>query len=177
MAKFRFNLQPVLDQRERIEEDRKLAVARVQSERAALENQLREFQSAISAQKGDLRSAMGGAGDGSGGGTVIDAARLRVQAHASLTLQVKAHRVVLQLAGLHRRLDVARAALAVAARDRRAVEVLKERRFARWKAEQERRAATALDEMTTARAARSRRPADEGDADADTQFTTTEAIT
>jgi flagellar export protein FliJ len=90
---------------------------------------------------------------------------------------VKAQRVVLQLAGLHRRLDVARAALAAAARDRRAVEVLKERRFARWKAEQEHRAATALDEIATARAARTRRPADEDDADSGAQLTMNEAIT
>ncbi len=174
MAKFRFNLQPVLDQRERIERDRKLMVARVQSERAALENQLRDFQGAISAQKGDLRAAM--TGDGADGGTVIDAAKLRVQAHASLTLQVKAQRVVLQLAGLHRRLEVARAALATAAKDRRAVEVLKERRFARWKAEQDRRAATALDEIVTSRAARARQLAGDDGADGGMQFTMTEAI-
>jgi len=159
VAKFQFKLQPVLDQRERIERDRMLAVARVQSERSALENQLREFQAAIMAQKGDLRSAM--AGDGAGGGAIIDPAKLRVQAHASLTLQVKAQRVVLQLAGLHKRLEVAQAALAAAARDRRAVEVLKERRFARWKAEEDRRAGVALDEMVTSRAARSRQSADD----------------
>lgn len=148
MAKFRFNLQPVLDQRERIEEERKLVVAKLESERAALERQLREYQGAISAQKGDLRASM--SLDPSTGAAVVDPARLRVQAHASLTMQVRAQRAVLVLAGLHRRLEAARAQLAAAARDRKAVEVLRDRRFARWKAEHERREAAAIDEMGAA---------------------------
>jgi flagellar export protein FliJ len=152
MAAFRFNLQPVLEQRERIEEDRTLAVARLESERLAMEHQLREYQGALAAQKGDLRASMGGAG--AGGGVIVDPARLRVQAHASLTMQVRAQRVVLQLAGVHRRLEAARVLLAAATRDRRAVEVLRERRFARWKAERDRREAAAVDEIATGRAAR-----------------------
>jgi len=145
---FKFNLQPVLDQRERIEDDRKLAVAKLESERAALESQLRGYQEAITAQKGDLRSSM--ALEDARGVAVVDPGRLKVQAHASLTMQVRAQRVVLMLAGLHRRLETARAALAVAARDRRAVEVLRDRRFARWKAENDRREAAAIDEMGSA---------------------------
>jgi len=153
VARFRFNLQPVLDLRQRIEDDRTLMVAKLESERSALERQLREYQGALSAQKGDLRASMTGA-IGPGGGAIVDPARLRVQSHASLTMQVRAQRVVLQLAGLHRRLETARAALALAARDRRAVEVLRDRRFARWKAEEDRREAAAVDEIGTGRAAR-----------------------
>ena len=153
MSKFRFNLQPVLDLRQRIEDDRKLVVARIESERASLERLLREYQDALAAQKGDLRASMTGR-IGATGGAIVDPARLKVQAHASLTMQVRAQRTVLQLAGLHRRLDAARAALAAAARERRAVEVLRDRRFARWKAEQDRREFAAVDEIGTSRAAR-----------------------
>ena len=152
MARFHFNLQPVLEQRERIEQDRKLMVARLESERGLLERQLREYQGAISAQKGDLRASMV-AREGASF-AVVDPARLRVQAHASLTMQVRAQRVVLQLAGVHKRLEAARRSLALAARDRRAVEVLRERRFARWKAEQAHKEAAAVDEIGTGRAAR-----------------------
>jgi hypothetical protein len=56
--------------------------------------------------------------------------------------------------GLHRRIDAARLELLKATTDRKAVEVLRQRRYEAWRAEQARREAIALDEISTMRAGR-----------------------
>ena len=50
MARFRFSLQSVLEHREMIEEQKQLAVARLESERIRLEGQIRRYQQGISSQ-------------------------------------------------------------------------------------------------------------------------------
>ena len=47
MSKFRFNLQPVLALRQRIEDDRKLVVARIESERRAALPAVRQARLAL----------------------------------------------------------------------------------------------------------------------------------
>jgi len=61
---------------------------------------------------------------------------------------------VLELAGIHRRLETLREGLRAASRARRAVEILKERRFEAWRREQDRREQAELDEMAVIRGSR-----------------------
>jgi flagellar export protein FliJ len=62
-------------------------------------------------------------------------------------------RIVLELAGVHRRLDSARIALIEAARRRRAVELLRQQRLEQWQAAQDKAETDAIDELAVIRAA------------------------
>jgi len=155
VAKFRFNLEHVLEQRQRAERDAQIAFAAIDRERVAIENQIRGFQQHIVGFKRDLRGALGGAGDSGEGASPITLADVRLQAGASLMVMGKAQSAVLELAGVHRRLEDARAALLDAARGRQAVELLKEHRFEQWKTDQARREAMELDDLATMRHGRS----------------------
>jgi flagellar biosynthesis chaperone FliJ len=158
MARFVFKLQPVLDQRLREERERKIEVARLEKERVDYEGRLRRQQGFISESKGALRDAMGGAGHRaasvSEGGHRVNPSLLRLQATNALHLNYRAHQTVLGLAGLHKRLEEARGRLAEASKARRAIELLRERRYEEWRRERERRERIDTDELVTARAAR-----------------------
>lgn len=144
MARFRFQLQPVLDARLRAEDDRRREVSELEGERRRLEEGLRRRQEAITGTRDEVRSSLIGA---------VRPDELRSQANASLTHMRDAQRTVLELAGLHRRLETARASLAEAAKARRAIELVKERRQEAWRRENDRREQAALDELATNRAA------------------------
>lgn len=125
MARFRFQLEPVLKVRKRAEERAQLALAALDRQRLELEETLRRRQEEIRREKDALRGRL--VGD-------LDVRGLRLQAGSSVHLVRKAQQAVLALAGLHWRLGEARAALVEAARSRRAMELLRERRYGEWKA-------------------------------------------
>ena len=145
MAKFRFELQAVLNARLRAEELQQRRVAELEASRRKLEDGLRARQARIGESRAQLRGRLMGA---------IDPSMLRGQANASLAGMRDAQRVVLELAGIHRRLQSVMAELRAASRDRRAVEILKERRFEDWRREQDRREQADLDEIATIRGSR-----------------------
>ena len=145
MAKFRFELQAVLNARLRAEELQQRRVAELEASRRKLEDGLRARQARIGESRGQLRGRLMGA---------IDPSMLRGQANASLAGMRDAQRVVLELAGIHRRLQSVMAELRAASRDRRAVEILKERRFEDWRREQDRREQAELDEIAMIRGSR-----------------------
>ena len=145
MPRFRFQLQAVLDARLRAEREEHRRVAEMETERRRLEDGLRRRQSQIGEARSQLRGRLEGR---------IDASSLRGQANASLAEMRDAQRVVLELAGIHRRLETLREGLRAASRARRAVEILKERRFEAWRREQDRREQAELDEMTVIRGSR-----------------------
>ncbi len=147
MPRFRFQLQAVLDARLRAEREERRRVAELEASRRRLEDGLRRRQSQIGEARSQLRGRLEGA---------IDASSLRGQANASLAEMRDAQRVVLELAGIHRRLEVVREDLRKASRARRAVEILKERRFEAWRREEDRREQAELDEMAVIRGARRR---------------------
>lgn len=153
MAVFRFSLQPLLDLRERVERDRALVVAQLERERASIESQLREGQSRLEATRGDLREAVSGG--------VVSAGDLRLHASAAMGVEMRAHGLALRLAGVHRRLEEARSVLAEAAKERRAVELLRESRERAWRAAIAKREAAELDEIGTMRAGRHGAPGGE----------------
>lgn len=146
MAVFRFALQPVLNQRQRTEEERLVAVAELDRQRIDIEDQIRVLQGRIEFERGELRSGLD---------ATVQIAAIRMQASASLHAVAEAQKLVFRLAGLQQRIKVARARLAEAIAARKALELLKERRFAEWKAVLNRREDRMLDDVGTFGAIRS----------------------
>src|SRR5262245_3231010 len=140
-SKFTFSLDPLLRIRRLVEHEHQRAVARLERERLGLEDALRRQQAMIDADKQVLRNSLVGA---------IDVTRLRMHASASISLMRSAQRLALELAGLHRRLEKARADLIEASRRRRSIEALRERRHEQWKYQLERLESAALDELAAA---------------------------
>lgn len=169
-GKFRFRLQPVLEQRERIEQARQLHVAELERERLVVEEVLRACQRDIQAAKVDLRDRLAGTatagvtnGLGMDRGMVV-IPEVRAQASASIHLEAKARLAAMELAGAYKRLERARQELLQAATAKKAVELLKERRFQEWKDERNRFEALATDEAATQQFIRLRRESESGDA-------------
>ena len=153
MPRFHFSLDPLLEHRRHIERDRQVIVSQAERDRAAIEAEIRSYQTSIQDCKTHLHSAM--TTSSVQGRILINPAHLRMQAGAALGLRVKAQQAVLRLAGAHQRLNAARAHLLEATKARRAVEALKERRYREWLNEQRRREHIQADELATQRAARS----------------------
>ncbi|MBS0196846.1 MAG: flagellar export protein FliJ [Planctomycetes bacterium] len=145
MARFVFRLEPVLRQRRSVERLKQQALAKVQIERVALEEAIRECGRGIEAAKQEWRSQLAAGG-------VADLRGARLQAGASLHLTAQAQRAVIKLAGVVRRQEQARAELAAASARVKAVELLREAQLERWREEQNRIENAALDEIVTMRA-------------------------
>ena len=145
MPRFRFEMEPLLRARRQAEQVKQRAVANLERTRLALETRLRSNQEFISEGKRDQRGRLVG---------VLNLASLR--AHAGSTIQVmrQAQRTLLELAGLHRRLEAARAELTEAARERRAIELLRERRFEEWRKRLDRADDAVIDELAVQAAGR-----------------------
>lgn len=142
--RFVFGLQSLLEQRRRIEQEHQRRVAVLETDRLRLEERLREIQGQVSAAKGELRGRLGDSG------TRVVVRDVRFQAGATLALLVQAQSAALELAGVLKRLEAARGELLRATTARKAVQLLKDRRYAQWRAEVEKREAQANDEIGTA---------------------------
>jgi flagellar protein FliJ len=142
MPRFKFQLQSVLEHREVIERQKQRAVAELEVQRVRLENLIRECQRGLVAEAAALRECLGAS----------NIRGVRQQAAASMRLTVAAQRAALELAGVHKRIEAARADLLVAAKRRKAVDLLKERRRDEWRAEESRRELAAIDELAVMRA-------------------------
>ena len=154
MAKFRFSLERLLDRRLKEEEARRLVLTKIEAHRRALEDSLRERQREISAGREEWRQQLVGA---------VDPAALRHHAGASLGLLRKAQRTVLEMAGLEKSLGRAKEDLVEAARARRVLEILRERRFAAYQAVEARREREQLDEFAQEMDRRARLERDQTD--------------
>jgi len=153
-ARFIFPLQAVLDQRRRVEEVKQRAVAELERRRIDVERAIRERQNSIRLARADLRQRLSAERRADVPGlppTSVPLADVRMQAAASLHMIAAAQASVFELAGVMRRLDAARLELLQAAADRKAVELLKERRYDEWRREQLRREIAELDELTVTR--------------------------
>ena len=145
MARFVFRLEPLLTARRRTEQDARRVVAAFERERLGLEDELRRHQREITSGKQYMRGSMTGS---------LDMRSLRQGAGVTLHEIRKAHQVVLQLAGLGQRMESARAELLEAMTRRRAIELLREKRFDQWKIALDKAENAALDELAVGRAAR-----------------------
>ena len=147
MAKFQFKLDVLLEARKRNEDHCRCDVASLERKRQGLEDSLRLRQEHIGASRRSVRDRLVGR---------IESSAVRMQANASLALMRDAQRTVLELAGLHRRLQEARRILTDASVKRRAIELLRDRRFQEWRRHHVRREQAAQDELAIINAARTR---------------------
>lgn len=139
MAQFYFNLHAVLRQRELVEDQRQRELAAVQSKYAAMESQLRAMDEELRAVTEDLRQ-----------NRLIGRVNLEfLAAHRRFTLsmQRKALTLAEQMAPVKAAVDAARAALVEAAKQRKIMEKLREKREAAWKVEEARKELAATDEI------------------------------
>ena len=139
MATFRFNLQAVLRQRELAEQQRQREFADVQREYAALEAELRGMDDTVKSATDDLRDKhLVGR---------ISVEYLAAHRRFTLAMQRKAVEHAQRMSAVRQRLEAARAALVEAAKHRKAMEKLRERRRDDWQGDQNRREAAATDEV------------------------------
>jgi flagellar protein FliJ len=148
VARFIFELEAVLKQRLAEEREHQLAVAALEREKSLLESSIRACQQDLAVERDELRDQL------ASGPATLDLRGVRFQAGASLRLIALAQRAVLQLAGLHKRIDAARLKLLQATMRRKGVEMLKERRLEEWKLRQKKAEDAALDELNVVRAGR-----------------------
>lgn len=145
MARFRFKLDPVLKARRSVEQSKQRALAELHQQRIAMEDVLKIHQQQIDRSRGSMRDVLVGH---------VNTLDLRGHAAATMRLMARAQGVAMELAALHRRIDHARLELLSAARDRRAIELLREQRLAEWKTAIDKAEQSALDELATMRAAK-----------------------
>ena len=144
MAKFRFQLRAVLEHRKMVEQQKQRAVAELQAQRLRLEGVIRQCEQAIRQERTELKGLLSEA----------DIRGARWQAAASIRLVATAQRTALELAGVFKRQETARADLLEATKRRKAVELLRDRRFEEWKQDQNRREMAAMDELAVMAAGR-----------------------
>ena len=142
MPTFTFQLDPLLRLREREEQKLQAEVARIERQRLALEADLRQQQERVTGAREVLRSSLTG---------TLDAQHVRMYASTAMQQMRRAQRILPELALVHRRLEEARVLLVEAARKRRALERLREKRKQAWVADLERAEAAALDDLVTGR--------------------------
>jgi flagellar FliJ protein len=145
MPRFRFTLDPLLRARLRREQHCQREVAKLERERLDLEARLRRYQGDLAAGKDSLRDRLVGP---------LDTSALRLQAGQARQIMRSAQQIVIELAGVQKRLEGARAELLQAATQRRAVELLRDRRFEAWKRRIEKAETAAVDELAVQAAAR-----------------------
>lgn len=144
MSKFRFKLQPVLDQRGREERDKQLIVGAFERERLALESRIRLCQQMMEDERTTLSSALAV-------GQRVDLKAVKMQAGAALTHNFDAQRAVLELAGVFHKLKAARQELTAAAARRKAVELLRDQQQEAFKRVEDMKESRELDEMSVMR--------------------------
>jgi flagellar export protein FliJ len=139
MARFTFRLEPLLEQRRQRERDRQRRVAEIQRQVNALLAKVNDAQQKIAAENQTLS-----------GEHLVGRLSLSYIAHEKRyvgSLQLLIMQALQTLALTQRSMEEARAALLEAAKARKALEKLRERQRARWRAEEERQEAGALDEI------------------------------
>ena len=156
MAKFVFSLASVLKQRLAVERTRQAALAALEAKRVELEDSIRACQRTIEQARESWRDMLGASAGPDGSVAAADMRGAGLQAAASLAGEAAARKAVIQLAGLHTHLTRARAELAQAMKDRRAIELLRDRKFEEWKLEQRRLETNAMDEIAQRMSGQSR---------------------
>jgi flagellar export protein FliJ len=145
MERFIFKLQPLLRAREIAERQAQRDVAILQRRWQSLTDSLRKMQDSITDQQHQWRGSLVG---------TLNAPGLRLAAGASLETMRHANRIVVELAHLQKELTESRHLLAGRSRDRRAVEVLRERRWRAFKTAELRAQDRELDDLVTNRMCR-----------------------
>jgi flagellar FliJ protein len=139
--KFVFSLDGVLRQRKHVEDERQRAFAVAQADVVALETQLREMDRSVQATVTDIRdNRLVGK---------LDLNFLAGHRRYMVAMQRKAVALAQQIAAAQRKVEDARRLLVEAAKQRKIIEKLRERRQATWAANLAQKETAALDEVGT----------------------------
>lgn len=140
MARFIFQLEPLLKHRQMIEDQAQRALAMGMRQRMILENELRRHQETIRDDKQLMGQSLMGQ---------VDVPRIRQHAMHVGQVAVRAQEIGFRMVELHHRIEQARGELVQAMQQRKAVELLRDKQLRRWKREQNRRETSQLDELAT----------------------------
>ncbi len=140
MAKFEFKLDPVLRHRRMIEEQAQRDVAQLLRRKLILETQIADLQRTLAMDKQAMGEALAGR---------VDVIRIRQQGAHGNRVALRVQEIALVLFKLAQQLDQARARLLEATKSRKAVELLRQKRLARWQHAQRRIETRDADELVT----------------------------
>ena len=139
MARFVFRLSGVLRHRRHIERQRQRELAALEARMTAQRAQFAELDQSVRASLDDLRrNRLVGR---------IDVAFLQAHRRYMIAMRKKAFEMAAGMAALQQQIDSARMALIRAATDRKALDLLRDRRKTDWLADQSRREIAELDEI------------------------------
>ena len=129
--------------RRRREESLSRELAQLMQRRASIEHRLKSEHASMQGRHKGMRHQLVGR---------LDATMIRVHAQSSVRHQRNLHRAILELAGLEGHLNNARKAVQDACIERKAVELLREKRHQEWLDDMNARESRELDEMAMQRA-------------------------
>ena len=140
MPRFVFKLEAVLRQRKQIEEQRQRELALAREQARLVEEELRSLDQSLKSTLEDLRkNRLVG---------TLDLHFLAAHRRYTVSMQRKGQGLVQKLAAMQPVIEAKRQALAEAAKRRKAIEKLKERRRELWLADLTRRENAELDEIS-----------------------------
>jgi flagellar FliJ protein len=139
--RFEFRLEGLLEHRRQLEKDQQRKVAEIQQEAQYMQRQIRDAQTRIVLENRKLTSQqlVG----------KLDMAYIAHEKRYVGNLHVQIAFMMQKLAGVEERIAAARVELLAAAKARKVIEKLREKQLARWRAEQDRKEAAAMDEIGT----------------------------
>ena len=140
MQSFQFKYKTVLRQREVIEQQKQRALAKLMHQRNAMVTQLRGMQETISESKRQAADGLVG---------TVDLGAIAGIARYSASCALHGNTLVREIAQLETLVEQARNELIEASKNRKALELLRDRQRQAWDIEQRRMEAKQLDEQTT----------------------------
>lgn len=139
MARFRFSLEGVLRQRALVERERQRVVADRQAIVAKLTTELRALDQQMQSATAEVRDhRLVGR---------LDLSYLAAHRRYALAMQRRALELARRIASAQVAVEQAQAELVEAARRRKAIEKLRDKRLAQWQAEHQRKESSELDEI------------------------------
>jgi len=138
MAQFRFKYESVLRRRQIEEDECQRLLAKELRHRMIFRNQLISMQSTLSSSKHDMAQSLQGK---------VDMDDVTQFARYSGQVTARAQTIVHKLAAVEKRIEAAQKALSEAMRDRKAMELLRDRYKAEFKRQENRRQTLFLDEV------------------------------
>lgn len=145
MAQFQFRFKTLLAHHRRVEDQRQRELAQHLRTRMILHDQIRDMQDTIRDSKQSMADGLVGK---------VDLTRVGQFARYSGHAAQRARQIVLRLAGIEKQIEVARTDLLDATKQRKSLELLRDKHEAQWRYEQDRRETNELDELATTRFAR-----------------------
>lgn len=145
MAKFQFRFQTLLAHHRRVEDQRQRDLAQHLRKRMILHDQVRDMQNTIRDSKRSMADGLIGQ---------VDLTRVGQFARYSGHAAQRARQIVVRLAAVEKQIVDARALLLEATKQRKALELLRDKHEAQWRYEQNRREVNELDELASTRYAR-----------------------